>query len=197
VTNKAFSVFAEAARSAGIALPAYPVTEDLGKPTGSRNPVSFLTWHEARAYCRFLGKDLPTSRQWVKALRGGLTLPDGTPNPAPRRNLPWIEWREPIPARVKVTVKQAARGTAPVGTHPADTSPYGVQDLAGNVEEWTSTGLQPRVHAVRGGNWAQTDETTLLDVMAVDNIRPDGTVTFSLGVRCASGGGFPPREPGD
>jgi formylglycine-generating enzyme required for sulfatase activity len=186
VTNAAFGVFAEMSSSTGIALPDYAPSAALGDPGRARNPVAGLVWHEAQAYCHFLGKELPTTRQWVKALRGGLKL-DGAPNPAPRRNLPWIDWRKPIPARVKVAVTQFAQGAAEVGTHPIDVSPYGIYDLAGNVTEWTSTQLPGgRLHAVRGGSWGEADETTLVDMMAVDNMRRDGHQSYALGMRCAS-----------
>ena len=122
----------------------------------------------------------------MKALRGGLTLPDGAPNPAPRRNLPWIDWRSPVPARIMISAETAAQGTSEVGTSPADRSPYGIYDLTGNVEEWTRTLLEPGVHGIRGGNWGQIDEKALLQVMAVDNIRTDRTQTYALGMRCAS-----------
>ena len=117
----------------------------------------------------------------MKALRGGLVLPDGTSNPMPRRNLAWGAWRAPIPARLMPEV-----GTAQVGTYPEDKSPYGVHDLVGNVEEWTLTPFETGVHVVRGANWGQADARNLLLFMAVENPRPDGTQNFALGVRCAA-----------
>jgi hypothetical protein len=147
VTNAAFNVFAAMSKLTGIDPRNFPKSSTLGFAKEPKNPVPYLNWSEARAYCRFLGKELPTSQQWVKALRGGLTLPGGRPNPMPRRNLSWGEWRKPIPARIDGV------GTAEVGTHPSDVSPHGVHDLVGNVEEWTLTTREPGIHVVRGANW--------------------------------------------
>src|SRR5262249_38079438 len=87
ITTRAFEVFAELAPVHGIQGEDYP--DALATGVGPDYPRGSLDWFDARAYCRFLGKELPTSEQWEKALRGGLVLPDGTPNPAPRRNVPW------------------------------------------------------------------------------------------------------------
>jgi formylglycine-generating enzyme required for sulfatase activity len=192
VTNAAFSELARLVEWTGIGPRTYPASPGLGHGKEPRHPVSGLSWPEARAYCRFLGKDLPTSRQWVKALRGGPTLPDGQPNPSPRRNLPWGEWRDRIPARIgsvgPAELGPSRLGSADVESYPEDVSPYGVRGLAGNVLEWTLTARERGVHVVRGGSWGETEATRedLLNFMASENVRPDGTQHYALGVRCAS-----------
>src|SRR5262245_16681749 len=117
--------------------------EPFAIANGAMYPCADLDWFDARAYCRFMGKELPTSRQWQKALRGGLTLPDGSPNPYPRRNLPWGAAVIPPPAAIahlrlcEDSAPPCTPSPVPARGRPhGDRSPYGVDDLAGTVQEW-------------------------------------------------------------
>ncbi len=199
ISNAAFSVFANLAPYTGIAVAEYPAHFPVA--AGATYPRTDIDAFDAGAFCRFLGKELPSSDQWQKALRGGLTLPDGAPNPMPRRNLPWGEPISPVPANLNDTTKQML--AAPVGSWPRDVSPYGVLDLAGNVQEWTSTPfprtdsetlpgkrlLQTRV--TRGGNWFQTSSEDLVDFMATLNERSPRQLNYFQGARCSE---TPPRD---
>jgi formylglycine-generating enzyme required for sulfatase activity len=51
--------------------------------------------------------------------------------------------------------KPDAFGPDPVGSHPASRSPFGVDDLAGNVWEITRQGEQK--YGIRGGGWYETE----------------------------------------
>jgi formylglycine-generating enzyme required for sulfatase activity len=182
VSNAAFAVFAAMAPFTGIGSPRYPATPVLIHAGEPRKPVTGINWHVARAYCRFLGKQLPSSRQWVKAMRGGEQLPDGAPNPMPRRNLPWGIGDPFAHARL-----QSDLGVADVGTHPGDVSPYGVLDLAGNVQEWTDTRYEEGVRILRGGGTLPGAGDAILDYMAIENPRTESQALFEIGVRCAIG----------
>ena len=181
VTNAAFAVFAQLRAETGIAMPPYLPTRELVAADGPTYPVGSLTWSEARAYCRYLGKELPTTAQWEKAMRGGRMLATG-PNPAPERSLPW--------GTDAFDRANVGGGSQPVGTSPGDVSPDGVLDLAGNVQEWTATEVTyagsalPGWHVVRGGRWDSGATAELIEYVMSDNPRPDGTRDFAVGVRC-------------
>lgn len=166
---------------------------------GPNYPRSDVDWFDARTYCRFLGKELPSSKQWQKALRGGLELPTG-PNPMPRRNLPWGAGVD----LAEIAIVQTSTGTSPdlgqpadprrpspVGSHPLDRSPYGVLDLAGNLQEWVADdepGPLPwlfRHRITRGGNWFDTPADALVEYLAANNPRSSRARYPVIGLRCA------------
>ena len=98
------------------------------------HPVVNVTWEEVWAYAQWLAEvtgeawRLPTEAEWEKAARGT----DG-------RIYPWGHRWEKTKAN---TSDGGPRTTTPVGSYPAGASPYGAQDMAGNVFEWTSTTSQ-------------------------------------------------------
>ncbi len=193
VTNAEFAVFASMDSITGVAAASYPNTSTLPGVGDPYVPVTGLDWFDARAYCRYLGKELPTTEQWTKALRGGQRLSDGSPNPLPRRSLPWGRPIAPTPAKVSGV---GPRGPAAVGSHPGDRSPDGVLDLAGNVTEWTTSSSEPRIRIVRGGNWEDTPVENIVDYDIAENPRAERQRLYSIGLRCAASDSAQPLAAG-
>ncbi len=184
-TNAAFRMMTPPISATAIRAPDYPDGRALESGGDPRLPVAGITWEEARAFCRFHGKELPSSHEWEKAMRGGLVV-DGAPNPMPRRSLPW---GLPDAGTANLNDHDAGR-PQPVDANPTDRSPYGVLDLAGNVQEWTRT---PKVTAIvtRGCGWGYCTRDMLPALLAIENTRSRRFTDFELGVRCVDDGGAP------
>jgi serine/threonine protein kinase/formylglycine-generating enzyme required for sulfatase activity len=187
VTNTAHAHYAGMAAITGRGMLGYP---DPGAGAAFRHageplhPVAGIDWYEARDYCRFLGKELPTSNQWEKAARGGLYLDAAktVPNPYPRRNLPWFS---PATTAGRANV-DSEHGTIPVGSLPAGASPYAVLDMAGNAWEWTSDpsrDYHARMKITRGGSWTSPWDLDL-HTIAYENSRDARIFGWDTGVRC-------------
>jgi formylglycine-generating enzyme required for sulfatase activity len=95
-----------------------------------RVAVFLIDWFDARAYCRWMSGGanenlrLPTEAEWEKAARGV----DG-------RFYPWGDRFDPTFCQMRDSRRYPSQ-PEPLGIYPADVSPYGVQDMAGNVREW-------------------------------------------------------------
>ncbi len=106
-----------------------PTTADYAPvPDGGTLPASYVTWYDARAFCLWMGGDLPTEAQWEFAAKG-----------AESRVYPWPpdgggpSCEQAVFFTGDVDCADAPR---PVGTHPLGDTPEGLHDMAGNVAEW-------------------------------------------------------------
>ena len=119
-----------------------PVPADAGPDA---HPVTDVSTADALAYCAWAGFRLPSESEWEYAARGadGRPFPWGTETPGAEGVLR-ANYRHPD--------GHGADGPTATGSYSSFASPFGCQDMAGNVWEWVSTD-DGQGYAVRGGCW--------------------------------------------
>jgi formylglycine-generating enzyme required for sulfatase activity len=120
-------------------------------------PVVGITWEDAQAYTRWLastarvpGARPCSEREWERAARGadGRLYPHGDALGADDANFDRTYGKV-----------LASFASDEVGAHPASRSPFGVDDLVGNVWEWTASVLVPGTPVARGGAYYFDEKT--------------------------------------
>jgi len=148
------------------------------------HPIVNVSWSFAHAYAQWAGADLPKETEWERAAGG-----------ASGRRFPWgNEWD---PSRCHNSVATRQFGTSRVCHYNCGASPEGVEDMAGNVWEWTADwfeppsqpglasydGLSNGSHRVlRGGSWGN-EHISDFDVTVRVPCDPDARGE-SIGFRC-------------
>lgn len=117
-------------------------------PTRRKHPVNGVSWEQATAFCAWKGLRLPSEQEFEWASRGGdngydypwgESEPDGT-----RANVGDASYKGACGIincleLWKPAFDDGFAFTSPVGSFPKGANPWGVLDLVGNVEEWTSS----------------------------------------------------------
>ena len=106
-----------------------------GRPTDPKlqHPVVGICWYEAAAYARWAGKRLVTDPEWVKA--GAWPIVADNASPQQRR----YPWGDALDRKLAHVWGSGADDTTSTRAHANGSSVGGVNDLCGNVWEWTST----------------------------------------------------------
>ena len=187
-------------------------------------PANCVTWREAIAFCRFMTArwkqalppgwvvTLPSEGEWEKAARGGLRVPAAPQstgvaevasglqtaaamhdNASPQRQFPWGDGFDGEPVNID---EHGIGAPSALGLGASVPGPYGCEDLAGNVWEWTRSvwGEDVMEPACRYPFVAeQADrESTDVDERRFMSVRGGCWVGTRRYVRCAQRGGDRP-----
>ncbi len=112
-------------------LQEHPVSQPLywNSTVAEDHPVCGVSWYEADAYARFVGKRLPTEAEWEKAASWDAIAAQQRPYP----------WGSAEPTGHHGNYGHQVGQSTPVHQYPQGQSAYGCYDLLGNVWEWTAT----------------------------------------------------------
>ncbi len=172
---------------AGRCTPPRCIEKEDSPESRADHPVVCVTWQQAKDFCAWAGKRLPTEAEWEKAARGS----EGRKYP----------WGDQAPACHLANFSGCNKGsTHAVGALSASKSPFGAWDMAGNVWEWVADWHHEDYYAlspannppgpwsgskkvVRGGAFSYDDESLESHGRTYD--KP--TVAYDhVGFRCAS-----------
>jgi serine/threonine-protein kinase len=201
VTNKRYKRFIDAtgykvpwSQDPAVAAYAWNWQKRMYPEGKGDDPVVLINWEDARAFCAWAGKTIPSEAQWEKAARG-----------ANGKSYPWGNAWEAAKAN---TSESGVKQTAPAGSFKADVSEYGVNDLAGNVSEWVEEWFAPypgnpmtnyeerdKYKILRGGSWDYAH--SIANGYHRQYALPQSQMA-AIGFRCvkaADGAGAPPPKP--
>ncbi|MBM4132499.1 MAG: formylglycine-generating enzyme family protein [Nitrospira sp.] len=178
-----------------------PTWDDEAVTSAGNRPAVGLTWPDAEAYCKWVGKRLPTEAEWEKAARGtdGRRYPWGHMQPfvdiANYNRGVWVS-----DAITLVPVTSGLEGmSVRHGTKEGGKSPYGLFHMAGNAAEWVADWYDREYYqksparnptgpaagekrVIRGGSWA--DVPTGIRATVRISAEPEFQ-DRTIGVRCA------------
>ncbi|MCB9569770.1 MAG: SUMF1/EgtB/PvdO family nonheme iron enzyme [Myxococcales bacterium] len=136
----------------------FPKREEHREMEWGSLPVSGVSAEDVAAYAAWLAASgrVPNARlcsdlEWERAARGA----DG-------RLFPHGDRLAPADANFDETYGKDAQkmGPEPVGSRPASRSPFGADDMAGNVYEWVVSSLGDSDHVIRGGCFLHLEMTS-------------------------------------
>ena len=144
-------------------------------PQLADHPATDVTRADAEAFCAWasdrLGRRvrLPTGDEWEALARGA----DARPYP----------WGETFDEQRCACAESGWGWTVPVTAHPEGASPFGAEQLAGNVWEWVADATRDGWGVVRGGSYLDTGwGLRACRVQPADPERPTGTTGFRIAI---------------
>ena len=177
-------------------------------PNGrGKHPVNCVEWASAVRFCEHLGKRLPTEAEWEFAARGsdGRKYPWGDAEPSSEHlnacGTECVAWGKKHRA-AETAMYQADDGyptTAPVGSFPKGRSPFGLDDMTGNVWEWVADRYAPydagdvrdptgpgegNERVIRGGAWNGAFASWVRPTFRYK--QRAGMRSYGIGFRCAA-----------
>jgi hypothetical protein len=161
-------------------------------------PTYMASWNEAKSSCEAIGKRLCSDTEWTLACEGADRQPypygEGYERDASACNIdkPYI-W--PHAEKVYDPKTQAAElarldQREPSGSRPACVSPYGVHDMAGNVDEWVvnvSQAGKPHLSGLKGGYWGPVRTRC----RPMTTAHEESFKYYQIGFRCCGGARTP------
>lgn len=175
LTEVTVASYAECVAAKRCTIPDLQVAEcNWNRPGLERHPINCVNYDQAVTFCAFAGKRLPAEEEWELAARGT----DGRIYP----------WGNGAYGNEECEIHNADQPTCPVASRPLGRSPYGVFDMTGNVDEWTSSyycpyarpGCGDRRRTTRGGSSDFIGGTATSRTATAEN-----TIGTGLGFRCA------------
>jgi hypothetical protein len=126
-----------------------------------KHPVNCVDWNQAKSYCEWAGKQLPTGAEWEKAARG-------VSSGARYGDIEKIAWFE---KNAKGSIHPSGRKTP---------NAYGLHDMLGNAAEW-SADRPEGLFELRGGSWSEPAEQVRVSRIGS---APPFFSSDTLGFRC-------------
>jgi formylglycine-generating enzyme required for sulfatase activity len=151
VSNSLYKVYLDDKNVPQDSYPEYWDNPDYNKPD---QPVIGISWTDANAFAEWLSAAsgqrlrLPSEDEWEKAARAGSDS-----------IYPWGDESPKVGNRANFSGNNRFDRPAPVGSFSTGKNDYGLNDMAGNVSEWTSTPPDSAMkddrswRLIKGGSW--------------------------------------------